>query len=57
VKAQGVPKACERGQPLDDAHVAAWRASMALPNLNAQAIAAYEREHGPMTAEQRRMVR
>lgn len=46
-------------QPLHDAHVACWVRWMpgGRNGLNEQAIAAHEREHGPMTEQQRRMVR
>lgn len=43
--------------PLHDAHVACWRDSQLAISLNDRAIAAYEREHGPMTDAGRRMVR
>jgi hypothetical protein len=48
----------EAGAPLlHDAHVACRREAMTVPDLNAKAVADYEREHGPMTDEQRQMVR
>lgn len=44
-------------QPLHDAHVGCWRDAQLAVSLNDRAIAAYERQHGPMTEEERRLVR
>ena len=43
--------------PLHDSHVACWQDAQLAVSLNERAIAAFEREHGPMTEEERRLVR
>lgn len=43
--------------PLHDAHVTCWREATNVPDMNAKAVADYEREHGPMTEEEKQMVR
>lgn len=44
-------------EPLHDAHVACWWDVRLAVGLNERATAAYERENGSMTEEQRRLSR